>query len=321
LMNSVPDPSSGREAAPSVSIVVPTYNSAHLIFACHAALAAMADTLPGEVEIIYVDDGSRDGTLDALKAVQADDARIRIVELAGNFGQSAAIFAAFAHARGAHLVTLDVDLQCDPRDIPRVLVPLRQGYDLVSGVRRQRHDPYVRRLVSRVVRWLIGPLTGVSLRDPGCGLNALTRELAASMARFGNMGPFPKPLAARLASRVSEVEVTHAPSQCGSSYSVAALAQSFMGLLASSLGNVRAWVFLAASCAALILAGVTIVSIILAIAGPVTFMASLICGVLLVAAALTARAALGGDCLQRVQQQASGTPMYLIRRIHERAVT
>jgi len=320
-MSSLPDPSPGREPGSSVSIVVPVYNSAHLIATCHAALAAVADNLPGEVEIIYVDDGSRDRTLDALKAVQANDARVRIVELAGNFGQPAAIFAAIAHARGAHLATIDVDLQCDPRDIPRVLAPLRRGYDLVSGVRTQRHDPYVRRFVSRVVRWLIGPLTGVSLRDPGCGLNALTRELAASMARFGDIGRFPKPLAARLASRIAEVEVTHVPSPRGSSYSVAALAQSFMSLLASSLGNVRAWVFLVASCAALILAAATVVSIILAIAGGLTLMVSLICGVLLVAAGLTARAALAGDYLQRIQQQASGMPMYLVRRIHERAAT
>jgi len=175
--------------------------------------------------------------------------------------------------------------------------------------------------MSRVVGWLIGPLTGASLRDPGCGLNALTRELAVSMARFGDMGRFPKPLAARLASRVAEVEVTHAPPPRGSSYSAAALAQSFMGLLTSSLGHVRARVFLVASGAAFILAAATIVSLFLAIVGALTFMVSLVCGVLLIAVGLTARAALAGDYLQRVQRQATGTPMYLIRCIHERRTT
>src|SRR4026209_1973713 len=113
---------------PPGSVVVPGVHAADLVPACQAALSPVLDTLSGGAEVVYVDDGSSDGTIDALKAVQDADPRVRIVELASNFGRQAAFTAGFEQARGRYLVTLDVDLQCDPTDIPRLIEPLTRGY-------------------------------------------------------------------------------------------------------------------------------------------------------------------------------------------------
>ena len=128
-----------------MSVVVPVFNGAELIPECQAALSPVLDAMAGGAEVIYVDDGSTDGTLDALHDVQRRDPRVRIVELAANFGQHAAFTAGFEQARGRYLVTLDADLQCDPADIPRLIEPLTRGFDLVSGIRRDRQDPTARR--------------------------------------------------------------------------------------------------------------------------------------------------------------------------------
>src|SRR5262245_5102083 len=125
---------------PLVSVVVPVFNGADLVAACQAALDPVLDAIDGGAEVVYVDDGSSDGTVEALRSVQGVDRRVRIVELAANFGQHAAFTAGFEHARGRYLVTMDVDLQCDPSDIPRLVEPLTQGFDLVSGIRRGRQD-------------------------------------------------------------------------------------------------------------------------------------------------------------------------------------
>ena len=196
---------------PLVSVIVPVYNSAELVAECQAALSSVLDGMTGGAEVIYVDDGSSDDTLDALRQAQARDPRVRIVELAANFGQHAAFTAGFDQARGRYLVTLDVDLQCDPADIPRLIEPLTRGYDLVSGIRRNRQDPAGRRMFSRATTALVTRLAGVPLTDIGCPLNAFTDDVARSLAAFGELRRFLKPLAVRVARRVTEVEVRHRP--------------------------------------------------------------------------------------------------------------
>src|SRR5437667_11843796 len=156
-----------------------------MIRECHAALSGVLATLPESAEIIFVDDGSRDGTLEALMAVQRGDPRVRILELTANFGQHAAFSAGFDAVRGDVVVTMDVDLQADPADIPQMIAPLRNGFDLVSGVRRDRRDPPVRRLASRVMTTLVASMTGVRLRDVGCPFNAFTVDVAKSLSSFG----------------------------------------------------------------------------------------------------------------------------------------
>ena len=303
---------------PLVSVVVPVFNSAALIPACQAALSPVLDQMAGGAEVIYVDDGSTDGTLDALRTVQATDSRVRIVELAANFGQHAAFTAGFEHAAGRYLVTLDVDLQCDPSDIPRLIEPLTRGYDLVSGVRLNRQDPTTRRLFSRLTTRLVARLAGVPLRDIGCPLNAFTDEVARSLAAFGELRRFLKPLAVRVARRVTEVEVQHRPRAEGAStYSVTALVRLFMDFFVNALGDVFAWVFMVA-------AGLTLVLLLAAVATAIVSVASrTLVGyaiplmLLAIQAALVALFGLVGEYVQRIYRQSSGRPFFLVRRMYD----
>ena len=298
---------------PVISIIVPVLNGAELVGPCHAALSPVLDGLSGGAEVLYVDDGSSDGTVDALRELQERDPRVRIIELAANFGQHAAFTAGFEHARGRYLVTMDADLQCDPVDIPRVVEPLTQGYDLVSGVRLNRQDPAARQLFSRLTTSLVTRLAGVQLRDIGCPLNAFTDDVARSLAPFGELRRFLKPLAVRVARRVTEVEVQHRPRprRRASSYSATGLVRLFMDFFVNAIGDVFAWVFLLAAGLAALLFGAAIIS--LFVFTPATLAALF----LAVQALLLALFGLAGDYIQRIYRQSSGRPFYLVRRIHE----
>lgn len=299
---------------PLVSVIVPVFNGAELVEPCHAALAPVLDQLEGGAEVIYVDDGSSDDTVNALRSIQSGDARVRVVELAANFGQHAAFTAGFDHARGQYLVTMDADLQCDPADIPRLIAPLTQGYDLVSGVRLNRQDPAARQFFSRVTTSLVTRLARVELRDIGCPLNAFTDDVARSLAPFGELRRFLKPLAVRVARRVTEVEVQHRPRprRRGSSYSATGLVRLFMDFFVNAIGDVFAWVFLIAG--ALALLGVVLAAL-SALFGVFPF----VVGFLMLAfqAVLLGLFGLAGDYIQRIYRQSSGRPFYLVRRVHE----
>lgn len=305
---------------PLVSVVVPVFNSAGLIPACQAALTPVLDQMAGGAEVIYVDDGSTDGTLEALRAVQAVDPRVRVVELAANFGQHAAFTAGFEHAAGRYLVTLDVDLQCDPSDIPRLIEPLTRGYDLVSGVRLNRQDPAARQVFSRLTTAMVARLAGVPLRDIGCPLNAFTDDVARSLAAFGELRRFLKPLAVRVARRVTEVEVQHRPrpeTGRATSYSVISLVRLFMDFFVNALGDVFAWVFLVATglTAVLLIAAVSVAVASVAATPLVGYAIPLM--LLAIQAALVALFGLVGEYVQRIYRQSSGRPFFLVRRMHE----
>jgi undecaprenyl-phosphate 4-deoxy-4-formamido-L-arabinose transferase len=299
---------------PLISIIVPVFNGAELVGPCHGELAPVLDTLTGGAEVIYVDDGSSDKTVEALRKIQAGDARVRIIELAANFGQHAAFTAGFEQARGRYLVTLDADLQCEPADIPRLIEPLTRGYDLVSGVRLNRQDPAARQLFSRLTTALVTRLAGVNLRDIGCPLNALTDDIARSLAPFGELRRFLKPLAVRVARRVTEVEVQHRPRPRGraSSYSATGLVRLFMDFFVNAIGDVFAWVFLISSALAVALA---IGGIMLLLGGLFPFGLTML--LLAVEGLLLALFGLAGDYIQRIYRQSSGRPFYLVRCVHE----
>jgi glycosyltransferase involved in cell wall biosynthesis len=308
---------------PQVSVVVPIFNGAALVADCQAALTPVLDRIAGGAEVIYVDDGSTDDTMTELRAAQTADARVRIVELAGNFGQHAAFTAGFEHARGKYLVTLDADLQCDPADIPRLIEPLTRGYDLVSGVRMNRQDPATRQVFSRATTVLVTRLAGVPLRDIGCPLNAFTDDVARSLAAFGELRRFLKPVAVRVARRVTEVEVQHRPRPArrrSSSYSPAALVRLFMDFFVNALGDVFAWVFLIGAALAALMGVATIGTAIAAAAGRLTGIVPLAYGALAVTAILVALLGLAGDYVQRIYRQSSGRPFFLVRRVHDAAV-
>ena len=299
---------------PLVSVIVPVFNGAELISACQAELSPVLDQIVGGAEVIYVDDGSTDGTFDALRAAQATDPRVRIVELAANFGQHAAFTAGFEHARGRYLVTLDADLQCAPADIPLLIEPLTRGYDLVSGIRRNRQDPATRQFFSRITTALVTRLARVPLHDIGCPLNAFTDDVARSLSAFGELRRFLKPLAVRVARRVTEVEVQHRPrptQRNRSSYSATGLVRLFMDFFVNALGDVFAWVFLitGALSAILLIAAVMTALFGSSLAIPFLFLA--------LEAMLVSLFGLAGDYIQRIYRQSSGRPFFLVRRVHE----
>ena len=305
--------------APLISIIVPVFNGADLVPTCQAALSPVLDALPGGAEVIYVDDGSGDSTIEALRAAQAVDTRVRIVELAANFGQHAAFTAGFEHARGKYLVTMDADLQCDPADIPRLIEPLTRGYDLVSGVRRDRKDPASRQLFSRATTALVTRLARVPLRDIGCPLNAFTSDVARSLAAFGELRRFLKPLAVRVARNVTEIEVEHRPRpRRDSAYSATGLVRLFMDFFVNALGDVFAWVFLvSAAISALMLALAMLVAIgsLFAAGASLLFVWPFV--FLSIQAGLLALFGLAGDYVQRIYRQSSGRPFFLVRRVYE----
>jgi glycosyltransferase involved in cell wall biosynthesis len=304
-----------------ISIVIPVFNSGGpMVRECHAALSGVLSAIAEPAEIVFVDDGSRDGTLDALKAVQRTDPRVRVVELTANFGQHAAFSAGFDAVRGDVVVTMDVDLQADPADIPKMIAPLRNGFDLVSGVRMNRRDPAVRRLASTVVTRLVAVMTGVRLRDIGCPFNAFTADVARSLSSFGELRRFLKPLAVRVARSVTEVEVSHrvrAAHYVRSSYSATRLLRMFMDFFVNSIPELFAWVFVAAVVLAALGAAATAGAVVLWLRGAIPPVGVLAAASITLAAMAAAMLGLIGDYTQRVYRQSSGRPFYLVRRIHE----
>jgi hypothetical protein len=168
-------------------------------------------------ELLFVDDASRDDSWQVLARLRRADPRVRALRLARNFGQASALSAGFDRMRGRVAITIDADLQLFPEDVPALLAKWREGHDLVSGVRVRRADPASRLVPSWLFNRLVHNMIGIRLRDYGCGLNALSRELAQELSRHGDMRRFLKPLAAMLARSVAEVPVRHAPSPPGGS--------------------------------------------------------------------------------------------------------
>ncbi len=200
----------------TLSIVVPLFNERENVDALHAEIvAAMSSAGFGARawEVIYVDDGSTDGTHDRLRAAhQSHPGQVSVVRLRRNFGQTAALAAGFDQARGRVIVTMDGDLQNDPADIAPLVEELGKGYDVVSGWRRPRRDALLtRRLPSLAGNWLIGAVTGVSLHDYGCTLKAYRREILEQMTLYGEMHRFLPAQAHWVGARIGERPVHHRP--------------------------------------------------------------------------------------------------------------
>ena len=221
-----------------VSIVVPLYNEqenvARLCAATHDALAGMRRTY----EIVLVDDGSSDGTVPIAAAIARTDARVRLVVLARNSGQTAAMAAGMAHARGLYLVTMDGDLQNDPRDIPLLVDTLeRDDYDLVAGWRMKRQDKLVtRKIPSRVANWLIGKITGIPIRDNGCSLKAYRASVMRHVPLYSEMHRFIPAMSSIAGARIVEVPVRHHARQFGQSkYGLSRIYKVLLDLIAIRL--------------------------------------------------------------------------------------
>lgn len=195
---------------PDVSVVVPIYNEVESLPHLIEAIASTLGPTGLNYELICVDDGSKDGSAELLKQLARTHPHLRAVILRRNYGQTAAMAAGFNHSRGRTIVTLDGDLQNDPADIPMLLAKLEEGYDLVSGWRKNRQDAALTRLLpSKIANWLIGQITGVKLHDYGCSLKAYSAELVADLNLYGELHRFLPALAFIEGARITELPVRH----------------------------------------------------------------------------------------------------------------
>jgi glycosyltransferase involved in cell wall biosynthesis len=203
---------------PDLSIVVPIYNEAESLPLLLDAISNSLADLPLSYETICVDDGSTDGSAEILRQQALSRPHLRAVLLRRNYGQTPAMAAGFNYAIGRVIITLDGDLQNDPTDIPRLLDKLNEGYDLVSGWRKNRQDAALTRLLpSRIANWIIGRVTGVKLHDYGCSLKAYRSELVTDMKLYGELHRFLPALAFIEGARITELPVQHHARQFGQS--------------------------------------------------------------------------------------------------------
>jgi len=215
-----------------ISVVIPVYNEEESLTTLHSELGAAFARLGGEVEFVFVDDGSRDGSWRRIEELAGRDPRVRGVRFRRNFGKASALTAGFQSARGDRVFTLDADLQDDPAEIARFLERLDSGLDVVSGWKRTRHDPWHKVYPSRVFNAMVSTLTGCRLHDHNCGFKAYRAEVLREVGIYGELHRFVPALAFAKGFRVGEIEVNHRARRHGSSkYGVARFLKGFLDLL------------------------------------------------------------------------------------------
>ena len=202
----------------SLSVILPVFNEVANIEAVYSELALAIEQIPGNKQIIFVDDGSSDGTSDLLTKIAERDNQVVVITFRRNFGQTAAMAAGFDYSKGDVVVTMDADLQNDPNDIPSLIEKMEEGYDLVAGWRFDRKDGFVlRRLPSMLANRLISWTTDVKLHDYGCTLKAFRKEVIKSIDLYGEMHRFIPAIASWMGIRLTELKVNHRPRIAGSS--------------------------------------------------------------------------------------------------------
>ena len=204
-------------AAPELSVVLPAFNEEESLPPVWSEVSGVLDALGRSAEVIFVDDGSADATPDIVRSFRAADSRVRLIRLAANAGLSAALDAGFARARGRIVITLDSDLQNDPRDIPRMLDAL-EGYDAVTGWRQRRDDPWLKRISSRIANGVRNAVTRESVHDSACTLRVLRHGCLSCLPRFRGFHRFVPTLLRMAGCRVLELPVGHRARRFGVSH-------------------------------------------------------------------------------------------------------
>lgn len=201
-----------------LSVVIPIYNEEENVQLLYDELKGVLRRIDRSYEIVFIDDGSSDRSLELLESIQQQDNHVVVVSFRRNFGQTAAMAAGFDYATGEVIVTMDGDLQNDPDDIPGLLAKMDEGYDLVSGWRFNRQDAFInRKLPSMIANKIISKVTGVHLHDYGCTLKIFHKEITKGIRLYGEMHRFIPAIASGMGSRIAEVKVNHRPRRFGTS--------------------------------------------------------------------------------------------------------
>lgn len=215
-----------------LSTVIPVYNEAESLEQLHAELSQVARDQGYSLDIVFVDDGSTDGSWETIQQLAAGDPRVHAIRFRRNFGKAAALSAGFAAARGELVMTLDADLQDDPREIPRFLEEMSHDLDVVSGWKKVRHDPFHKTFPSRIFNGLVSFTTGVKLHDHNCGFKCYRREIFDEVRLYGELHRFVPVLAAARGWKVGELVVNHRPRQHGQSkYGFGRFIKGFLDLM------------------------------------------------------------------------------------------
>ena len=215
-----------------LSIVIPVYNEVDSLESLHGELVEVARAEGYDLDVIFVDDGSSDESWSVLCRIADGDESVRGIRFRRNFGKASALSAGFAAARGELVMTLDADLQDDPHEIPRFLARMKEGFDVVSGWKKVRYDPWHKVIPSRVFNWMVSHLTGVHLHDHNCGMKCYRREIFDEVRLYGELHRFVPVLAAARGFRPSEIVISHRTRKFGrSKYGLSRIVKGFLDLL------------------------------------------------------------------------------------------
>lgn len=224
-----------KEKSPfsKVSVVIPLFNEEESLEPLYEELKKVfAENKQYSFEIIFVDDGSTDKSLEKIKKIEKQDARVKHVSFRKNYGKSAALQMGFSKAEGDAIITMDADLQDDPKEIPNLLLKLAEGYDLVSGWKKKRYDPFIKKITSRFFNYVTRLFSGVKIHDFNCGLKAYRREVVENISLYGELHRYIPVLASWQGFKVGEIVVQHHPRKFGKTkFGVSRFYKGFLDLL------------------------------------------------------------------------------------------
>ena len=306
----------GDAGHPALSLVVPVYNEERTVEQVYTQAVEALESCGSSYEIIFVDDGSTDGTWDALERLHEQDAQLRAVRFKRNFGQHPAMHAGLARARGDIVVTMDGDLQNQPSDLPKLVAAVEAGADVASGRRRGRADSWGRTLPSRLINGMLRRFTRAEISDFGCAFNAYSRDALTPVLGMIGKQKFTKALVLSAGASVVEVDLEHRAREGSSRYSPLRLTRLALHVLAGFWPQPIQWagVLIGMLCGGLALAVAVWATVVWVVRGNfpgMLYLGGLVLGVLAVQGFILA---LVGEYLGRIQRDVEGRPLYTIER-------